>query len=255
MFVNDTTKQLVGRGRCFVDRKDSAGASTGWRYIGNVVDVTFGLDVEEIKRYSSAEKTSPLANKVTIRRTPKLKFKMDEHSRANLALATLGSETTLTQSSGSVSDVQYAVPGTDVAIRVAHRKISSVVVDQPNGTPKSGTTDYEVDAETGLIYIKPTGTITAGNIFVNYSHAAIAGFPVTRAATEAKIECAFLFVGTPATGPILEANVWRSLISPEGSLSLIQGDEFAEFECSTEVISDVANHANDPYYIIVERDA
>lgn len=98
-----------------------------------------------------------------------------ELTRNTLMLA-LMSNTPATQSQtvSTVTDEAFTARH-DKWVRVANRKISSVVVtSSPAGTTYTVNTDYEVDAELGMIRVKSTGTIAdAASLLVDYGAAAM----------------------------------------------------------------------------------
>lgn len=245
---------MLGAGMLFFDRFDSQGASTGARALGNCTSFTLNTAVEKVEKYSAMDKAKRLYKSVikSIKATGKLT--LDEFDAANVALALLGTEGTVTQTSGTV-DVGTpfsAVARKGYMVKLGHYSVSDVVVKDSTGTTTyTVNTDYTIqNAKAGIIYIPASSTIVdAATIKCSYTYGAVT-LPKIAGAAQGKIEGYLRFVGDPTTGPAYYGEFWKVSISPEGDLGFIS-DDFANFTLNFECQDDTANHPTDPMYRVI----
>lgn len=252
--VAQGNKVLLGRGKVYFDRLDASGASTGLRFMGTVSELAISGSQEKREIRDFSLPGAPVLAEAVIASDFTLRLTAHEFTRENLALAFMGDEAGLTQSSGSVVDEVLATTARKSrAYQCASRKISAVTVKEGAATLVAGT-DYEVsDADAGMIYITDaapnvTGT---GNLTISYTKAAIAspGWDKVRGAMQTAVRGRVLYLGDPATGPRTNVNVWRVSLSPEGDVGFI-GDDFAGFQLSGKIESDATNHPTEPFFVV-----
>lgn len=246
---------LLGRGKVLFDRFDAAtGARTGYRMIGNCSTFEVTTTDEKRTKKSSAEAASPILKEVTVERTPEFSIVLNEHDKPNLGLILMGEEAEYTQAATPVvAEILSTAPVKDRHYKAAKRAIGSVTVKH-GATTMVLNTDYKiVSAEAGLIYV--INLPGSGNLTIDYTPAAItagSGRDWVKAAKSTVIEGGILFLPDPAAGPKWEVEVWKVSISPDGALGLIQ-DDFGEFTLKGKVLTDSANHPNEPYYQAVRH--
>lgn len=253
---------LLGRGKIYFDRLTTAGAKTGLRFLGNCTKFELTTSDELKEKFSSASKDSPLLVSVNIRRTIEAGITIDEFDEWNQALGLMANEPgEFTQSASSVVDevVGPVKRGRWFQLGPAiggARNISSVVVtSSPAGTTYVLNTDYREDLVAGRIYIMPTGTIpdTGVNLLVDYTRPAItagSGLPKVSGGSAGKIEGHIQFISDPATGPLLQVDIWKASITPDGAVGFIS-EEFGEFSVKAKVLDDAVNHAGEPLYRVL----
>jgi hypothetical protein len=98
-------------------------------------------------------------------------------------------------------------------------------------------TDYEVDYETGRIYIMETGDIEDGqNLLTDYSYNALTG-SITNISTEKRIEAYLRFIGLDkANSRNCELELYKVAITPGGEVDLISG-KFTELKFNGEILT------------------
>lgn len=213
---------LLGRGAVYFDIYEN-GSRTGEFHLGNVS--SFGLSIEQetrekkesMTRASATYKSTPISTSATLNLTG------DEFTLDNLALTSLGVQSTLTQSAGTVAN--EAVTAAAKAGRfypLAFRKVADVVISDATKTYAAGT-DYTVDAATGRIYIVPTGTAVGKQLKAAYSYETVS-LQVVEAGKVGLIEAFVRFIGDPAAGPAFEVQVFKVQVSPSGELGFITDD-------------------------------
>ncbi len=241
---------LLGRGAVYFDRF-AAGTITrqGEVHLGNVTKLEITTTDEVKEKYSSMVSTSALLKAVNTKRTVEVKLTADEFSLANMALALMGSEGTLTQAASSATDETITTSAKQGRwYPLAKRNVSSVVI-----TGKVEGTDFTVDVETGRIYIIPGGTIADGSsvTVASYSYGTI-DYKTIVGGNANQIEGYLRFIGDPATGPEFELEVWRVQAQPDGAFGLITED-YGNFSLTLKVLDDSANHATEPFYRLLAR--
>ena len=237
------------RGSLYFDRFTTAGVKTGERFLGDVKDfgITPSAETKDVYDYTKA--ATPLLARVPIRMTGEVNMTLLEYTAANLALMALGDDAPgFTQSTATVVDealngAAVVLPALDRWYPLANRRISAVTVKGgvAGATARTLHTDYEIDAEGGRIYITSGGACVAGTDLVKVSYTAAAiTTPIEQVlgGIQAKIEGFLRFISDPTAGPSWEVMVWKCSLTPDGSLSLITGDDAGEFKLKGGMLSD-----------------
>lgn len=243
----------IGRGKLYLDIFTAGTLTrTGELDLGNVTSLEISTKDEIKEKYESMDHSSLLYGRAPVKRTVDIKIVGDEYSLENLANVVMGDQSTIAQTGATVT----AETLTTSAIQgryypTAKRKISVVTVKVASATKTLGT-DYTIDAETGRIYIVPGGGIAAAaTVTVDYTYATLT-LNTIRAANQAKLDGYLRFVGDPVTGPTYEVEVWHINFAPDGTLGFI-ADDFSNWTLSGMCIADIANHPNEPYLRIINR--
>lgn len=250
----------IGAGRLFFDRFTSAGVKTGLRFLGDVSELSITPAEDEVReKYTSTEPSRGLLKRVPIRRKVTFAATLSEWSPENLALVLMGERASYTQAGASpTGEVLSTAPLKGVSYQTSKRVISAITLKRGATTIPAG--EYEVvSTESGIIFLKdtaPTFDGAAGDLTIDYTHAAITGDsrPWIKGAKTAVIEGELLYLGNPTTGPKHELKVWKLSISPSEDLGLIS-DDWGDIKIKGEVLADSTNHPNEPYYQVIEMPA
>lgn len=176
----------LGRGKLyFAPYKAGTETPTGRRYLGNTPEFNISISTENLDHFDADEGVREVDDSVAIQTERSATITTDDVQPANLALAFLGSNTLLSQASGSAIATSYdgVSPGlvyqlgASASNPTGDRSVSSVVV-KDDTTPTAITyvvnTDYTVDAVRGTITVVPGGSITEGkNLRITHSRAAV----------------------------------------------------------------------------------
>jgi hypothetical protein len=242
---------LLGKGQVFFDRFDANGVSQGLRHLGNVETFELTTADDNVDKYSSMVAGAPLYKRVNRRRTVTLRITGDEFHPENMALVTMGDQSTLTQLATAVV-AEPITPTTIPGVYYVTKKlgpISAVTVNFGAGAGVLGTDYAIIDANAGLIRILP-GTALTGAVTIDYTPTAYSSTTspqVVHGGTAGQIQGKIVFLGDPSTGPKVKVEVWRVNISPDGAVGLIS-DDYATMGLSAAVQDDSVNHPASPLY-------
>lgn len=242
---------LLGKGQVYFDRKTVLGVTQGLRHLGNVEAMEISTNDDVVEKYSSMVASSPLYQRVNRRRNVTVKLTGNEFHPENLALFTMGTQSTLVQAATAVVGEAVApttIPGTYYKT-LKLGPITAVVVRFGASTGVLGVDYSIIDANVGIIRILP-GTILTGAVVIDYTptaYVSTSGPQVVSGGAQGAIEGRMMFVGDPAAGPKMLVNVWRASISPDGAIGLI-GDDFADLGLTASVLDDTLNHPASPLY-------
>lgn len=244
---------LLGKGQVFFDRFDVNGVSQGLKHLGNVETFELTTADDNVDKFSSMSAGAPLYKRVNRRRTVTLRIVGDEFHPENMALVTMGSQSTLAQVATPV--VAEAITATTIpGIYYVTKKlgpITAVVVKFGAGAGVLNTDYAIIDASVGLIRILP-GTVLTGVVTVDYTPTAYSSTTspqIVSGGVSGIIQGRILFIGDPSTGPKVKVNVWKVNITPDGAVGLIS-DDYATMGLSAAVLDDSANHSASPLYEI-----
>ena len=244
---------FLGRGIIYFDQLDANDQQTGELDLGNCKEFNLSLTTETLEHFNYREAIVVKDKTVVTQLNAEGTIVIDEPNTENMELMLYGSEGTITQTSGSISNVSHTaysgkwirlVDGSGNRIR----QVSSVVV-----TGYDVTDDYTVDGTSGRLYIVPSGDIVDGSsitISCNYGDISLT---TTRAFTQNKVEGFIRFIGDPQSGVTYEVEIWKCTLIPDGDIAFI-GDDWAELTFRIEVQKQETDHPNEPYFRIIQLD-
>jgi hypothetical protein len=257
----------LGRGRIYFNPQDpTTGLLKGFFPLGNAkkLSITTTPNTTQVVDYTQ-ESSAPYAEFIN-QTALDIAIEMYEQSEDNVALATLGDRTTLTQTAGTITaETLVGATAVDIKGRVywtLKRSISAVVVKQGATTLVAGT-DYVVeDAVSGAIRLLETSaTIVTGTaIVVDYTAAALTAgasdLAVVRGATQGGVKGSLRFIPGNTNGPKRELYIWICSLQPDGENNEI-GDDVTTLTLKGSILSDAAGayggSVANPFYQKVNR--
>jgi len=255
-FQADGGNLHMGRGAVFARRIEAAGTAHGFLFLGQSTRFGIQMNAEFAEERSAVEASAPTVKKMATRVSPEILITLKEYKSDNLSLVFLGSRTANIQAATAITNEVFNDVKQGRYIKLA--KVGPVtgvnVEPSPTGTAYVLGTDYSIeDGAVPMIYIIPGGGIADGTeIQVDYVPTAYAspGLEEINGAVQPLVECELLFRPDPASGPKLKVEVWRTSISSEGLVEMIQHEtnEFPSFEIKGAVLSDAAVHPTCPYF-------
>lgn len=165
---------VIGRGRLYFDRFDDAGASTGFRYLGNTSAISVTKNAQTLDHYDSDSGMKVKDKSVTLQEDITMSFTTDNIDPNNLALwfgGTVGAGTVEAPLTGE--DITLASPvQAGVAYYLGHEGVSNVTaVVAGVGGATILAADYSVDASGGLITFDGTGLDPTKGVVVTFDAA------------------------------------------------------------------------------------
>ena len=247
---------LLGRGKLYFDRfLTNTTTKTGELDMGNVTSLEITPTVQIKEKYESMDPASLLYARGVTRQDTKVKVTGDEFSLANLAVAILGTQAQLVQSSVSTVTAGAVAPTTAVNgawYPTGYRNIT--VTDAKMGSTAGVLgTDYNVDAVTGRIQVFTTGAWSAMSAAITWDGSAAATtYNIVQGSTVGTVDGYLRFIGAPIKGPTFEVECWHVSFTPTGNLGFI-ADEFGNWTLEGLLIADQINHPTEPVYHVIQR--
>lgn len=249
----------LGAGNVYFDRFDAAGKSTGFRHCGNVEQLNRSVTVETKEKKSSMSGARGILKSANVGSEAELSLLFNEYDSENLALAFLGTEAAFLQNAQAsvtagvinggqaiVLDRWYSLGALNVTVTDLKQGVTTLTVG----------TDYEVNAEAGMVRVLSTGVGTAAVTTWDGSVPAIVandGKRVIQGLAVGKIEGAIRFISATdqAAGPRFIADWWKVSITPDGDLPFISED-FGAFTLKAKVQIDSTKAAGEQYERIIK---
>jgi len=244
---NDTKDISLFRGILKFDRHTLLGVRTGYVDIGEYDRFDSQEPaITEIELFTSRNPGGGKVKGFVSKIVPKCSFRFFNATTFNVALASLGIETTVSQTGSTVTAEALTAgvaPALDRYYRTAKRGLSVITVKQ-GVTTKTVTTDYTVDATRGEIYIVPTGSIDPAGaaLTIDYTYATIA-LTAVAPYTQGLINTSVAFTGDSATGAKYDVDIWNMQVKPQNVIKLLHDPsqtEFGNFELQGDILDDTA---------------
>lgn len=249
MSTPDSGNLYLGAGELWINLYTAAGALTLWRHLGNVSSFELTPSVETIEKQSSMEGARGTLKRVVTKTAMEIALTLDEFDPENVALALMGSVSAYSQNSGTATDASLGTTNSKKGywLDTGKKKITVTTVKVGSTTYTEGT-DYSVEAESGMIYIKPDSTIPdSSTVLWSGSYPSITSKQI-QALANSKIEAALRFrSASDATGPRYEAEVWKASLTPGGAIAMLT-EEFGSLSLSGTVLADTSKPVGQRYY-------
>jgi hypothetical protein len=244
----------LGRGALFLAPWSSGtapGAADFGKFVGNVTTLELTSTNETREKYSASEQSSPLIDRRVIRQAYELVAACDEHTMDNIKLFMSGDRTTVSQSSGTAAT--FALDNVIVGntYYIGARNVTSVVVKEGATTLTAGT-DYSVDAALGLVTILGGGVADLDDLEVTFNKPA-ATIQKVRGGTTVSPTYKLVYqsddANTDGNAAQDRLTVWKVSVAADGGYSFV-GDDYSSFSLRFSVLSDSANHASEPFFVL-----
>jgi len=257
--IGDGTKVSVGRGRLFIDRLSAAGARQGAFFLGTVDELGLTPSSEILKKRTMVDPTNAVLASVETSRDLELSATLAEWRKEPLAMALQGDVAEYTQTNtpvvgevlttSSKKDRWYWPP-------TGKRKLTAYAVKVSAVTKTEGT-DYEIDAETGGVYIKASGSIAdASTVTIDYTPTTItagSGLTQLNIGVAGTMLGELRYVADPLTGPIHEMLLYKVQFAAQDIISLL-GQEFGTFQLKGSLlVSSAPIYAGTTYGVMFQR--
>ena len=255
---------MLGRGAIYFDRRTTTDNTVGSFHLGNCDQFGVNITTEKLTLIDNTQQSSSPYKEVVVETAVAINISGFEFSKENMALATMGANSTLTQAAASIAgEVLASATVTNLLGKyffLSKRDVSNVVLKQ-GATTHTVDDDYEiVDAARGLIRILPDGDIADGTaLTADYDHAAIltaSALDLVFGGTSAAIEGKLRFISNNTTGPNWDFVAWNASLRPNGDIAFLSGNEFNKFTLEGTAQSDATGtyggSSSSPYYTLTK---
>ena len=251
-----TSRYFSGQGILLVaDRDTVTGEPQGFRNVGNVPELTLGIEQEVLEHKEST--TGQRATDLRLTQETNVSFAatLEHLDPENLALVLYGNTSAVASGSAAAEEVE-AFLGATVALD--NIDVTNVVVKGPSGTPTYELDkNYRVNAEAGSLFILSDADQTAASATANISASELlevdydyAAYSEIDALETGRPEVWFRFEGLnttedPQKSVVVE--IFKTAVDPLEELALIQ-DEIAQFTLEGTALQDATRSSGSQFF-------
>jgi hypothetical protein len=226
----NTPFSFIGAADAYVDVLTDTGERTGLELKGNCTEFTPKPDSDRKEQVATGrDNYGQVLASVTIPKPMTATIKFNQMDQALFAAAFFGTNSALTQATGTVAVAENLTTIPDRFVEIGKYMVSTVVVKDPTEvTTYVEGTDYTVNARLGMIRALSAGDIPDGEIVkITYAHAAVNGTQMA-AMTKSNVRIRIKLDGKNfADGRDFISEIYQMRLSPTSNFSLI-GEEFIE---------------------------
>lgn len=232
---------VLGAGEVLFDRKDAAGAFTGYRPLGNVESLNVTVTVETLEKKSSMDGARGIYKSVVIGSEAEFVMVLSEMDAENKALLILGDTADFTQTAATGLLAQPINNGVALKFHrwyqmqksgtpnVDVKKLANVVVKQ-GAVVQVLNSDYKINLELGLIMLLDDGANALEAVTTwdgDVTAIAAGASKLIRGLSVGKIEgrLKYFSATNQAAGPREEVDIHNLNLTPDGEQSFIS-EEF-----------------------------
>lgn len=163
-----TDNYTLGKGVVYFNQVNASGVYLGERDLGNAPSFSFNVALEKLEHFSSRGGIRAKDKEIISQMTPGVAFTLDEMSKENISLLTLGEMTEVSQSAGTVSE-EEVVARLGKRVALDYREIGALLLldyddsDANNVLFVPGETVTGAGGATGIV-VAVTGTATEGTL-------------------------------------------------------------------------------------------
>lgn len=243
------TKYFRGQGPLLMGTRSAVGEPENLIFVGDLGGVEMEPKIDYSKVIENVTGQGGVGSSSLTSVEYNIKIMMRSVKPTHLAMALQGTATTI--AGGSTTGQQYTAR-LGKFLRMAHVKISSVVITNIGGTVTyAAGTDYLVHGDQGLIEILSTGTITEGlGLDIDYAFAAQTKVTTNPGNTDRYI--VFAGKNTANNDKQTRCEIYKVRLDP-GAPGLITAEE-TEYSISGRVLQDSLRPAGDQFFKWVVED-
>lgn len=241
----------LGKGSLLLALKDAAGAENGFDFMGNANSIALSAEATNVEIFSSTQAAAPLLDRARTRIAYTLTVALSEFAMRNLEYYLAGTRNTKAQSSGTDQELELTNIVTGRYYDIGARQITNVSVTKtPGSVPLVLNTDYELNAEFGMVKFLDTASLSDDDdVIVEYDKPVLSIDQVRIAQAGTKYAHLLYLAddaNTQGAGAKDRLEVWKVDVSPDGDLEFIS-DDYGNFNLTMAVLSDATAHPNDPF--------
>jgi hypothetical protein len=240
---------FLGNSNVLIDVLTDEGVATGLQLKGNCPSLSIKGDSERIEQLGTGrDNFGQVIASATFAKPATLSFTLDQVDQDMFAMAFFGTNSTFTQTSGTVTD-DPVVTIHDKWVEVGAYNISAVSVENTAGTVTYVVgTDYEINPRLGAIKALSTGAITAGQtVHVTYTKAAISSIQMA-AMTKTNIRVRLVLDGQNfADGRNFILDIYQARLAPSGDFGFQAGSDKKFMEATFEATMETPSGGTEPF--------
>jgi hypothetical protein len=234
---------VLGRGKLFFDRfADNTKVSiNGERRLGNCPSLAYTSAVDSLDHYNSEGGQKTKDASADLQKNTTGSFGCDNISSENVALFVGGSVSSLAQTAATgltenikLSKDRWYQLGKTTGNPSGLRNLASLVVTATVGGATYSATNYDVNYETGRVYVHPDATLVEGTEYT-FTYNTVASSRKRVASGTKSIYGALRFVADNAEGTDRDHYFPYVKLTPNGDFNLI-GDEWSIAQFNLEIL-------------------
>lgn len=238
----------LGRGALLLAPWVAGVATVDYEKMGNITSLESSWEIEEIKKKSSTQASSPIIAQAVVSQELSLVASCDEHTKENLKRFFFATEAVADQTADSTNTVAITDLITGRVYDLGARNITITTVLKGSTALVSGT-DYKVYPVQGVIEFLDSATISDGDdVNVNFSKPVVAVDHIRIGQVSEQIAGLRYYADDANQSGVAakDVHVYHKVqITPDGAYQLIS-DDYGPFSLRFLVLSDAANHPDDP---------
>jgi hypothetical protein len=217
---------FLGAGDIYIERF-VAGVSQGLAgpYFAGKFEIKPNVDKKELTS-KGRDSYGQVLESVTLQKPAGFTMELNEVNKESMVMALLGTESALSQASGSLAAVPVTVK-LDRWVSVTKENLTgTVVVTHTSGSPTYvKDVDYAINPQLGLIKAISGGAIAdAASVKVTSTYAAVSGVSIS-GATNGDIRAKLIFDGkNQADGRPVIVTVWEAIIAADSAFDFLGND-------------------------------
>jgi len=218
-----TGNYTVGKGLIFFQPS----GSSVWEELGDIDNFDLTVEVEEIERYSNQYGVAKLAHSAVIQTDVSIEMTLMQMTDRNRALSVGGDKAAMSQSALTSQSVDFTGVAAGDVFDIGALSLTNVSVeDDTTPTPVAWTldTDYELDADAGMLKVLQIPGASSTNITVAYDTAAISSGLQVGIGGNANLRGALRLRGVNTIGVKSLIDLWDVQLRPSGSASFISSE-------------------------------
>lgn len=217
---------FLGAGDIYIERY-VAGVSQGLAgpYFAGKFEIKPNVDKKELTS-KGRESYGQVLESVTLQKPAGFTMELNEVNKESMVMALLGTESAISQASGSLAAVSVTVK-LDRWVSVTKENLTGAqVVTHTSGTPTYvKDVDYAINPQLGLLKAIVGGAIAdAASVKVTSTYAAVAGVRIS-GSTNGDIRAKLIFDGkNQADGRPVIVTVWEAIIAADSAFDFLGND-------------------------------
>jgi hypothetical protein len=244
----------LGKGSLMVDMIDPTTLlPVGLQFMGNASGISFSANVTKAELFTSTQASGALVSSAVTRESLLVSMTLSELTMQNLANFLLGKIAAISQSSGTAATKAFTSVKEGFYYEIGARRITNVSAVKTAGSiALTLGTDYDLNSEYGIIYIRPGSPVLADGdgVTVTYDKPSLPTGKKVQIGTSASPVGRLVYLADDSNadgvGSRDRVELWKVNFAPNGQLNVIS-EQYNTFQLDAALLSDGSNHPTEPY--------